>query len=620
MNVNEKFAAALWWRPAPQGWQPILPFRGIGILSAIIALIGGVACIVDIILGSFVNQGDLNAATWGKENTIINNQNYKKIHSSQVDPIFRSVGYAPPTIYRGRKRILIIGDSFIWGNGHTNINMIWWRQLQWVLERRGYRDVDVIAAGLNGASTQDQLAWLNTSGFLEVTRPDVIIFGYVTNDPQIRDDKGIDKVKVLSSNGEYDYIGEKLENIFPHLGYELRTRMNGKLHFMPDDRTGYPYGQWELKILEGSNFEEYRQVLKKLAVRLDQIGVPTIFVATPNSPYREAFEIRHKPVAKAMQEAGLKFVDLLPAFWGCCESKALSPYEWAVNPANGHPGPQSTHFYASQVADLLETEYRSTLGNRRAESQNAVTINDWMPASLNPDTSREGTWTFMYPANDAELLSMPVGQKHVALNFELPVSINSLTLHARRSSNFSVWATVLNEQGNYEENQYVLAGDGKGLEAGIVLPPELAAKRITSLRIAVKPLQAAGDSGLLGITPLVVLDTVRMSSRTGKVYSYALPELRAEADDSHAPSKSDLILLENGKPLDFPHAIHEEIAAKGKGRYSHWEDSLIFSSSDGSNPRENGRSYVLVRGSDWTRGKANLIELHIGFNSQAVKL
>lgn len=620
MNVNDRFAAALLWRKMPEGWRPILPFRGLGILSALVVLIGGVACVVDIMLGILVTRGDSSSAAWVQDNTIINSQNHSKIFTSQVDPIFRSLGYAPPKVDRERKRILVIGDSFIWGDGHTNINMIWWRQLQWELERRGYHTVDVIAAGRNGASTQDQVAWLNRPGFLVEARPDMIIFGYVTNDPQIRDETGLDRVKQLTSNEQYDSIGEKLEQVFPYLGYELRTRINGKLHVVPDDKTGYPYGQWELKILEGSNFEEYKQVLKKLAARLDQIGVPTLFVTTPNSPYREAFTVRYKPVAKAMQEAGLKFFDLLPAFLQCCENKALNPYEWVVNPANGHPGPRSTHFYASQVADLLEADHRLILGNKGAAPQNAPAINDWMPASLNPITNREGTWAFMYPANDAELLSMPVGQKHAALNFELPVSIRRLAVHAGKPSNFSVWATVLNERDNYEEKQYVLAGDGKGGEAVMVLPPELSAKRVTSLRIAVKPLQVAGDYGLLGIKPLVVLETAKMSSGSGKAYGYDLPELRAEADDSHTPHKSDLMLLENGKPLNFPHAIHQEIITKGMGRYSHWEQRLIFSSSDGSDPRENGCRYMLVRGSDWNRENANPIELNIEFNSEAVKL
>jgi MoaA/NifB/PqqE/SkfB family radical SAM enzyme len=39
------------------------------------------------------------------------------------------------------------------------------------------------------------------------------------------------------------------------------------------------------------------------------------------------------------------------------------------------------------------------------------------------------------------------------------------------------------------------------------------------------------------------------------------------------------------------HVLHWIIAAVGEGRYSHWERSLFFSTSDGSNPNTNGRVY-----------------------------
>jgi hypothetical protein len=40
------------------------------------------------------------------------------------------------------------------------------------------------------------------------------------------------------------------------------------------------------------------------------------------------------------------------------------------------------------------------------------------------------------------------------------------------------------------------------------------------------------------------------------------------------------------------HAVHADIAKQGRGRYSHWESSLIFSASDSSDPNGNGRVYV----------------------------
>jgi len=56
--------------------------------------------------------------------------------------------------------------------------------------------------------------------------------------------------------------------------------------------------------------------------------------------------------------------------------------------------------------------------------------------------------------------------------------------------------------------------------------------------------------------------------------------------------RSTLVLFEDDRPLPHPHALHGEIEALGAGRYSHWNGALLFSSSDGSDPRRNGRRYV----------------------------
>jgi hypothetical protein len=57
---------------------------------------------------------------------------------------------------------------------------------------------------------------------------------------------------------------------------------------------------------------------------------------------------------------------------------------------------------------------------------------------------------------------------------------------------------------------------------------------------------------------------------------------------------SSLRLFEDGLQLGPPHSTHTEITAKDGGRYSHWNDYLVFSASDGSDPRINGRRYTLV--------------------------
>jgi hypothetical protein len=72
-------------------------------------------------------------------------------------------------------------------------------------------------------------------------------------------------------------------------------------------------------------------------------------------------------------------------------------------------------------------------------------------------------------------------------------------------------------------------------------------------------------------------------------FPYALP-----ADTNETPYDSGLALYENGRVLGPQHALHADIRKYGGGRYSHWHDSIIFSSSDGSDPRANGRHYSIA--------------------------
>ena len=68
-----------------------------------------------------------------------------------------------------------------------------------------------------------------------------------------------------------------------------------------------------------------------------------------------------------------------------------------------------------------------------------------------------------------------------------------------------------------------------------------------------------------------------------------------EADTLKAPYRSRLLLLEDGKPLWERHILHDDIRSIGAGRYSHWGNGLIFSTSDNSDPNTNGKSYEIVR-------------------------
>ena len=81
---------------------------------------------------------------------------------------------------------------------------------------------------------------------------------------------------------------------------------------------------------------------------------------------------------------------------------------------------------------------------------------------------------------------------------------------------------------------------------------------------------------------------------SGHCWTIHLPQLAAWSDMADNPTRSPLLILEDGVPLGPPHSIHAAIRSKGEGAFSHWGEMLYFSSSDQTNPAENHRRYVAV--------------------------
>lgn len=63
------------------------------------------------------------------------------------------------------------------------------------------------------------------------------------------------------------------------------------------------------------------------------------------------------------------------------------------------------------------------------------------------------------------------------------------------------------------------------------------------------------------------------------------------SDDISDPSRSCLLLREDGRELGPPHTAHQLLMRDGGGGYSHWADVLWFAASDNSDPNANGRAY-----------------------------
>jgi hypothetical protein len=87
-------------------------------------------------------------------------------------------------------------------------------------------------------------------------------------------------------------------------------------------------------------------------------------------------------------------------------------------------------------------------------------------------------------------------------------------------------------------------------------------------------------------------------------YMAATPGLIRYADNDPDNQRSPIILYENLTPLGPAHSTQAEVQQIGLGRYSHWDENpksgwrdirgVLFSASDNSDPRTNGRHYWAV--------------------------
>lgn len=80
----------------------------------------------------------------------------------------------------------------------------------------------------------------------------------------------------------------------------------------------------------------------------------------------------------------------------------------------------------------------------------------------------------------------------------------------------------------------------------------------------------------------------------GHCWVASLPEkANLFSDTPENPRQSGLKLFEDQVEIGIPHELHDNIRTMGKGRFSHWNNSFYFSTSDNSDPNINRRQYFI---------------------------
>ncbi len=478
---------------------PVVPVFALKFLLYSVLVLALAALILDrSIIPGLETSGTITSRGWVDHNRRVNINNREKNLARPPSPVWRSKGIPAKQQKTKAKRILVMGDSYVWGDGTVNVNDLWWRQLARELARRGYHDVEVIAAGLSGDETRQQIEWARR--IVPEYKPDLIVWGYVVDDP----DEGL-VPRGDAMPFDMSRLGEVLRgpmgSVLPRLADALVSlRERRRLRAAEEAGTYYGYRQWTLKLLEGESFMKYRRTVAALGEFQRSVGVPGFVVTLPNMPDVEYFRPRYAAVRPLFESAGMKFHDCLDDFetaYPGGRHPAGGVLAWGTNPANGHPGRCSTRFHARFTADIIERDYPEVLGPK-TEAPVAISINDWMPHDLDP-AEAVGQWRFTWPGDRYKLVR-PVGVAHVQLNLEVPVALRSIRFEGRGVSSAKVWVTTYDEKLGFDTGELHSLGEDRGTSiewnlqgAGAVNTIRIAADVDAGDRdVIVKLLQAGG--------------------------------------------------------------------------------------------------------------------------------
>ncbi|HSY53575.1 MAG TPA: SGNH/GDSL hydrolase family protein, partial [Opitutaceae bacterium] len=372
-----------------------------------------------------------------------------------------------------------------WGDGYANMNDIWWRQLARELRLRGYAEVEVLGVGKRGASTHDELDQLRK--VFPKYRPDLVIMGYVTNDPDEHrvprfDYSLLDRDPIVQFHQKLAQAG-----FLPRLNFQLaELRKQKLLKILPRAELGWEYQDWEMKLVEPENLRFYRPTVQALGEFVRQSGVPFFMMSTPDSPTRKTWVKHYTPVEPIFAENHVRFYNILDDFARAYAGLKRPPnsLNWGINPANGHPGVLSTHFYAVAAADILERDYPAALGPRTPPPPFfSPEINDWMPANLAISARTPARVTFTYPASDDWMIRLPVGRPHVMFSLAMPARVRAVRVTGPALRGAEIYLTNIDAHFRFDSGALNALPRQEGRELSWPLDPMTTGKDLNTIRL-----------------------------------------------------------------------------------------------------------------------------------------
>ena len=445
--------------------------RVVGIISILIILIISIISLFNFFANN-ENQNEQSKETewnWANEDIAIYTMLQEKYTDEKDEnyPLVMLKNQNIPKKQKDEKRILIVGDSMVYGYADTNINYTWWKQLNLKIKEAGYSNVNVYAAGRYFLNTKDELEKiLKNEKLMEIIDPDLIVIGYIYNDPEEREKTN--RRNLVLDSFEVRAEESKIYQKSPTLYYELVEKVDSldannyeELKSLGDMLGFYRWDLRQLIISEGERLERYKVVLKEVDDYMKKIEIPYFYLFLDNvdNPLvRKAFD----NVYNVMQELKIKAyydpfnLDATMEKYNLEDSIYVN-----INPVNPHPGIIWAQEYGKKTYNILKQDYNFLFESAKYQDINELelNINDTMPF-LKVEKISKNIFEFEYPKKEnvkkfdtTNFLYYPLEKDYIKLNLEYPKNVKKIIVISENLEEIEIYVNTIDEDYGFDINE-----------------------------------------------------------------------------------------------------------------------------------------------------------------------
>jgi hypothetical protein len=252
---------------------------------------------------------------------------------------------------KGVKRIVVLGDSFSWGDKIWKTGQTWPYVMEVALRWKGYGNrIQVLNLAQPGFTTTNSREMLEKMAWQ--FEPDLIVLQFSLNDPLrgYPNYKNVNMKDMAPTNDlPFNWL---VRNSYSYLWTYLNDRYHSEQR-----RFFYPDGYASLYDDDYSGWQECKQAIAAMAQQTKSRDVPMALMIFPTFRHIDLsdkgylFLDEHAKVTKAARDAGLQVLDLRKTL----ANTNPNGLEWWALPWDAHPNARAHSIAGKTLTDHLES-------------------------------------------------------------------------------------------------------------------------------------------------------------------------------------------------------------------------------------------------------------------------